>query len=135
MAKSSKQKRRDGSKEKVKRFFLANIGRVIGTQELYEASGRKSNYARRARELREEEGWPILTHNDTTDLKPGQYLLKKAPPAIGVKFSREISTRLKAGVLDRNGFTCQMCGLSPGEIDPATGRKVGFTLDTSKTKA
>lgn len=27
-------------------------------------------------------------------------------------------------MLDRNGFTCQMCGLTPTEIDPDTGRKV-----------
>lgn len=41
-----------------------------------------------------------------------------------VVFSRSISAKLRAEVLDRNGFTCQMCGLTPGEIDPSTGRKV-----------
>ena len=39
-----------------------------------------SEWARRVRELREKEGWPILTHNDSTDLKPGQYLLREKPP-------------------------------------------------------
>jgi 5-methylcytosine-specific restriction endonuclease McrA len=41
-----------------------------------------------------------------------------------VRFGRGISANLRAEVLDRNGFTCQMCGLTPGEIDPSTGRKV-----------
>ena len=38
-------------------------------------------------------------------------------------------------MLDRNGFTCQMCGLTPGDIDPATGRTVrlhiGHIVDKS----
>ena len=116
---------RVGSKEKIRQFLLANIGRVIESQELYEASGGAGQYGRRLRELRDEEGWPILTHNDTTELKPGQYMLRQAPDKErGVQFVRGISAKLRAEVLDRNGFTCQMCGLTPGEIDPATSRKV-----------
>lgn len=105
--------------------MLANIGRVLESHELQEASGGAAEFARRIRELREDEDWPILTHNDMQDLKPGQYLLKEVPPAkSSVRFSRSISTKLRAQVFDRNGFTCQMCGLTPGEIDPQTGRKV-----------
>jgi 5-methylcytosine-specific restriction endonuclease McrA len=56
-------------------------------------------------------------------------------PEKTVVFSRPISAKLRAQVLDRNGFTCQMCGLTPGEIDPATGRKVrlhiGHIVDKS----
>jgi 5-methylcytosine-specific restriction endonuclease McrA len=86
--------------------------------------------------LRDEEGWKILSHNDTTDLKPGQYLLKDRPPSKSIpSFARSISHRLRAAVLDRNGFTCQMCGLSPDYIDPETGRKVrlhiGHIVDKS----
>jgi 5-methylcytosine-specific restriction endonuclease McrA len=58
------------------------------------------------------------------DLKPGQYLLKDPPPEKKITFKRGISAKLRAEVLDRNGFTCQMCGLCPGDTDPATGRKV-----------
>ncbi len=35
----------------------------------------------------------------------------------------------------RNGFTCQMCGLTPGEIDPATGRKVRLHIGHIKDKS
>lgn len=83
-----------------------------------------SEWARRVRELREDEGWKILTHNDTVDLKPGEYRLSEAPPEKQISFARGISAKLRAEVLDRNGFTCQMCGLTPGDIDPYTGRKV-----------
>jgi len=93
-----------------------------------------SEWARRVRELREDEGWPILTHHDSAELKPGQYLLQKAPPE-SLRFSRPISAKLRAAVLDRNGFTCQMCGLSPGEIDPSTGRKVRLHIGHIQDKS
>ena len=88
------------------------------------------------RELREDEKWPIITHNDSAELKPGQYILAGDPPERpAVSFSKPISSKLRAQVLDRNGFTCQMCGLTPGEIDPSTSRKVrlhiGHILDKS----
>jgi hypothetical protein len=92
--------------------------------------------ARRLRELRDDEQWPILTHNDRADLSPGQYLLNGPPPEKpAVRFARTISAKLRAEVLDRNGFTCQMCGLCPGDIDPATGRKVRLHIGHIQDKS
>ncbi len=117
--------RKPGSKERIRQFFLAHIGQVVTSLEIRDSIGTSvSEWARRVRELREDEGWKILTHHDNADLKPGQYLLTEKPPEKRVIFRRNISARLRAEVLDRNGFTCQMCGLCPGEIDPDTGRKV-----------
>lgn len=125
-----------GSKEKIRQFLLSNIGRVIESHELQAAANGAVQYSRRLRELRDEEGWPILSHNDSTDLKPGQYLLREKPPEKHLPhFARTISARLRAEVLDRNGFTCQMCGLTPGEIDPATNRKVRLHIGHVKDKA
>jgi len=128
---------RIGSKEKIRRFLLANIGRVIESYEIQRAAGGAVQYSRRLRELRDEEGWPILTHNDTVELKPGQYLMREKPPnEYCLDFARGISAKLRAEVLDRNGFTCQMCGLSPGDVDPSTSRKVrlhvGHIVDKSQ---
>ena len=122
--------RRRGSKQRIREFLLANVGRVISSIEIRDAAGTDvSEWARRVRELREDENWAILTHNDNATLKPGQYVLERAPAHNSdVKFSRRISAKLRAEVLDRNGFTCQMCGLTPGEIDPETGRKVRLHL-------
>jgi 5-methylcytosine-specific restriction endonuclease McrA len=95
-----------------------------------------SEWARRLRELRNDEHWPILSHNDRADLKPNEYLLTEAPPPKpAISFSRPISAKLRAEVLDRNGFTCQMCGLCPGEIDPDTGRKVRLHIGHIKDKS
>jgi hypothetical protein len=128
--------RRAGSKEKIRRFLLKNVGRVIESNEIQAASGGVAEFGRRLRELREREGWQILTHNDRSDLKPGQYLIPEKPPrSSAVAFTRGISLKLRAQVFDRNGFTCQMCGRSPGETDPETGRKVrlhvGHIVDKS----
>jgi 5-methylcytosine-specific restriction endonuclease McrA len=127
--------RKPGSKERIRQFFTTHVGEVVTSIQLRDAAGSGvSEWARRVRELREDEGWKILTHNDSVDLKPGQYLLSEIPPESQVKFSRNISAKLRAEVLDRNGFTCQMCGLTPGDIDPYTGRKVRLHIGHIKDK-
>jgi len=93
-----------------------------------------NEYGRRIRELRNEEGFQILTHNDRSDLKPGEYLLLSRKPLPA--FSRDISKELRALVLDRNGFTCQMCGAVAGEVDPydpsrKTRLHIGHIVDKS----
>lgn len=125
-----------GSKEKIRQYLLANIGRVIESHELQTAADGAVNYSRRLRELRDEEGWPILSHNDSAELKPGQYMLRHKPSRKNrPEFARMISARLRAEVLDRNGFTCQMCGLTPGEVDPATTRLVRLHIGHIKDKS
>lgn len=129
--------RKQGSKERIRQFLLAHVGQVVTSIQLRDAAGPGvSEWARRVRELREDEGWLIRTHNDSAKLKPGEYLLEAAPPPKGATaFSRSISAKLRAEVLDRNGFTCQMCGLTPGDIDPTTGRKVRLHVGHIKDKS
>ena len=129
--------RKPGAQAKIRQFFLANIGTIVTSKEVRNAAGLDiSEWARRLRDIREKEKWPILSHNDIADLKPGEYLLKEAPPEkSAVKFARGISAKLRAEVLDRNGFTCQMCGLTPVDIDDATGRKVRLHLGHIKDKS
>jgi hypothetical protein len=121
-----------GARDRLRDYFLANIGRKLNSEELREASGGISEWARRVRELRYEEGYQILTHNDRSELKPGEYLLLSAKPEPA--FERGISKETRAIVLDRNGFTCQMCGAGAGEPHPFdSGRKtrlhLGHTID------
>lgn len=123
-----------GARDRLRDFFLSNLGRVLDSEELREAAGGISEWARRVRELRNEEGYPILTHNDRSDLKPGQYLLLTAKPEPA--FERGISKETRAIVLDRNGFTCQMCGAGAGEphpFDPSrkTRLHLGHIIDKS----
>jgi len=76
----------------------------------------------------------ILTHNDRSDLKPGEYIL--ASLILRPAFERGISKETRAYVLDRNGFTCQMCGAVAGEPHPyESSRKtrlhIGHIIDKS----
>lgn len=110
-----------GSRSKLREYFLKNVGTVLDSEILRSVAG-TSEWGRRVRELRNEEGLNIITHNDRSDLKPGQYVLVDTKPLPA--FERGISKETRAFVLDRNGFTCQMCGAAAGEVHPYDhGRK------------
>ena len=67
--------KRGGAKAKLRAYIIENVGRVMSSDELRAVANGRSEWARRIRELRTEEGYQILTHHDRSDLKPGQYLM------------------------------------------------------------
>lgn len=128
---SKKAPKGKGSRAKLREFFIENVGNLLNSDTLREVAG-TSEWGRRVRELRNEEGMNIVTHNDRSELKPGEYLLIDLKPLPA--FERGISKEVRAFVLDRNGFTCQMCGAAAGEPHPYDdGRKtrlhIGHTID------
>jgi len=137
--------RKPGARSKLRKYFLEHIGEILESDTLRDVAD-VSEWARRIRELRNEEGYQILTHNDRSDLKPGQYILVDPNPQ--PTFAREISKETRAYVLDRNGYTCQMCGAAAGEPHPHDPSRVarlhighiveksmGGTSDPSNLKA
>ncbi len=122
-----------GSRAKLRDYFIENVGKILNSDTLRDVAG-TSEWGRRVRELRNEEGMNIVTHNDRSNLKPGEYLLLDTKPL--PSFERGISKETRAFVLDRNGFTCQMCGAAAGEPHPYDqGRKtrlhIGHIIDKS----
>ncbi|GHV23220.1 hypothetical protein FACS189494_11010 [Spirochaetia bacterium] len=127
-------KKSNGARAKLRQHFLNNIGKKMDSYELWEIAGGITEWERRVRELRTEEGYQILTNNDRSDLKPGEYMLLDPKPQPA--FERAISKETRAIVLDRNGFTCQMCGgpLPENSIHTILQEKHDCILGTSLTK-
>lgn len=126
--------KRQGARVKLREYFLKHVGETLDSETLRIIAG-ASEWARRVRELRNEEGMNILTHNDRSDLKPGQYVLVDTKPI--PHFERTISKETRAYILDRNGFTCQMCGAVAGEPHPddpgrTTRLHIGHIIDKSQ---
>lgn len=116
------------ARKQLREHFIANVGRVMGTAELFRVAG-IVQYARRIRELRDQEGMQILSHRDRRDLKPGEYLLETLelrPTTRGSNIPNDQRIR----VLERDGYTCQACGAGAGEPHPANPtRKVVLQVD------
>ena len=127
--------RKPGSKQLILDFILCNIGKVLESKDIQKASGGAVEWARRVRELRNQDGYQILSHRDRVNLKPNQYLMETIArlPA----FTRDVSKETRAWVLERNGYTCQMCGVAAGDPDPLGGNRtvrltMGHIIDKSK---
>src|SRR3569833_384669 len=130
---SKKTSKGQGSRAKLREFFKENVGKVLDSDTLRQVAG-ASEWGRRVRELRNEEGMNIITHNDREGLKPGEYMLVSLKPL--PFFERGISKETRAFVLDRNGFTCQMCGAAAGEPHPYDANRktrlhIGHIIDKS----
>ena len=115
------------ARDKIRAFFKRNVGRVVTTKQLARVAG-ISEYARRIRELRDDEGMRILSHNDRHDLRPGEYILESLERT--PRFSHKIDKTTRARILERNGLTCGMCGTTAGDPDPYNpGRTIRLHVD------
>lgn len=128
------RKKKAGSRDTLRAYLIEHVGEVLDSETLRSIAN-VSEWARRIRELRNEEGMNIVTHNDRSGMKPGQYMLEDLKPLPA--FARTISKEVRASVLDRNGFTCQMCGAVAGDrhpYDPArrTRLHIGHSIDKSQ---
>lgn len=103
------RKSKTGARASILKFLQHNVGKPIPGDELRYVANDASEWARRTRELRTQEGWQIFTHwNGRPDLKPGMYILESTRqlPA----HDRTIPDATRRAVLVRDNYTCQGCG-------------------------
>ena len=118
---NSIRKRKTGSKAKLLEFFRENVGKPVTSEELRYVTNDKSEWARRVRELRTEEGWPIATRSTgRPDLAIGVYVLEqdRQSPA----HDRKIPDPVRCAVLVRDKYRCTQCGWTHDQWNPSDPR-------------
>ncbi|MFG1487729.1 HNH endonuclease [Oceanospirillum sp. HFRX-1_2] len=106
------RKRKVGVKIKLIDYFRANIGKKITGEELKYLANNASEWPRRVRELRTEEGWPIVTRaTGRPDLPVGVYVLEEDRQA--EVHDRKIPDIVRIKVLERDQFSCRCCNWNP----------------------
>ena len=103
-----------GAKSKILEFLKGNVGRVVSLEELRYVANDASEWARRVRELRTEDTWPI----ESVD---GGYILQEDKQ--GEPHDRNIKQHVYTAVLDRDNKECQKCNWNFEMSSPADPRK------------
>jgi 5-methylcytosine-specific restriction endonuclease McrA len=104
------RRRRGSGLSRISAFLEAKVEQVV-TREQLDYVARIKEGSRRVRELRDEHGWPINSHIDEAELRPGEYRLVSADPADHRDPRQRLYPEdLRERVFARDNYTCQRCG-------------------------
>jgi 5-methylcytosine-specific restriction endonuclease McrA len=115
--------RRKGSsvRDKILDFFRANVGKPVSGEELRYVAKEKTEWARRTRELRTEQGWPVATRNTgRPDLPVGIYVLQADRQSH--EHDRKIPDSVRSTILRRDAYRCSKCEWSHTEWNSSDPR-------------
>jgi hypothetical protein len=112
-----------GIKRKIIEYLRLNVGKHVTGEELKYLANDRSEWPRRVRELRTEEGWPIITKvSGNPELPVGVYVLeedKQAEP-----HDRKIPDSVRVEVLQRDNHQCRKCGWKYINLVPGDPRNI-----------
>jgi hypothetical protein len=109
--------------DKILSYLKENVGRPVNGEELRYVAGEKKAWARRTRELRTEEGWPIYTRNSgRMDLPVGVYILESLRQQ--EPHDRDIPDEVRVSVLERDKHSCKHCNWNESKRRASDPRKV-----------
>lgn len=118
VANSIRRDKKGSVKTKVLAYLRANVGQRVTGEELRYVANQKNEWPRRTRELRTEDGWPVVTRMSGDPTLPvGVYILAadvQAPP-----WDRKIREITRRQVMERDNWQCQWeaCGWSVAKKD------------------
>jgi hypothetical protein len=96
-----------GSKAKILAYFKENVGKVVTTEELAYVAKNKSEFGRRTRELRTEDGYAIATKTTgRPDLRVGEYIMLSLQ-RVSEPHDRYIKPQTQREVYERDHSTCR----------------------------
>lgn len=110
-------------KDRLLEYLRKNIGTEITGEELKYLAKDSKEWARRIRELRTEDGWPIVTKNSgRSELAVGVYVLEEDKQAY--EHDRKILDDVRIKVLERDHFKCTECHWDRSQLRPDDPRKM-----------
>lgn len=111
-----------GVRDKLLQFFRANVGKPITSEELRYVAGNVSEWARRTRELRTEDGWPVVTRTSGDPSLPvGVYVLMRDEQAPA--HDRHIPEIVRREVMRRDNWSCRWRGCGWPHGFPASDQR------------
>ncbi|PFH09726.1 5-methylcytosine-specific restriction endonuclease McrA [Collimonas sp. PA-H2] len=109
--------------DKILKYLRANVGSPVTGEELRYVANNRSEWARRVRELRTEEGWPVATRTSGwPELAIGTYVLEEDRQAPA--HDRTIPDDVRVKVLERDQHSCQKCGWNHKQLNPSDPRRL-----------
>lgn len=116
------RKSKGGVQDKMLALLRSSVGQPISGEQFRYVAGKANEWPRRLRELRTEQGWPVLTRmQGRPDLPVGSYMLD-FDRQVEVH-DRKIPDRVRSEVLSRDKFSCRYCGWSRDQMHPDDKRK------------
>lgn len=104
-------------KARILKFLRLNVGSPVSGEELRYVAKDRTEWARRVRELRTEDGWPVSTcWNGRPELASGMYVLEEDRQL--PVHDRRIPDAVRRQVLVRDNYICQECGWTREQWTP-----------------